>query len=122
MTNGFLDDASAAAIDTPSVVVDLDRVDARIAGLAAVMRERAVALRPHAKTHKSPVVARWQIDRGAVGICCAKLGEAEALMPHGIDRICMTTANLSQGKIRRAMQKDPLEVTAAAEPSAAQVE
>src|SRR5687768_12737968 len=38
---------------------------------------RNIRLRPHAKTHKSPLVARWQIERGAVGICCAKLGEAE---------------------------------------------
>ena len=41
-------------------------------------------LRPHAKTHKSPAVARWQIERGAVGICCAKLGEAEVFAAAGI--------------------------------------
>ena len=45
---------------------------------------RGLRLRPHAKTHKSPVVARWQIDRGAVGICCAKLGEAEVFAEAGI--------------------------------------
>jgi D-serine deaminase-like pyridoxal phosphate-dependent protein len=61
MSNGFLDDASAAVLDTPSVVVDLDRVDARIAGLAAYMRERGVALRPHAKTHKSIELGRRQL-------------------------------------------------------------
>ena len=44
-------------------------------------------LRPHAKTHKSPVVARWQIERGAVGICCAKVGEAEVFADAGIDDI-----------------------------------
>ena len=43
-----------------------------------------VALRPHAKTHKSPVIARWQLDRGAVGICCAKVGEAEVFADAGI--------------------------------------
>ena len=43
-----------------------------------------VRLRPHAKTHKSPLVARWQIDAGAVGICCAKLGEAEVFADAGI--------------------------------------
>ncbi len=42
------------------------------------------ALRPHAKTHKSPVIAGWQIDRGAVGICCAKIGEAEVFVDAGI--------------------------------------
>jgi len=46
-----------------------------------------VALRPHAKTHKSPVVAKWQIDRGAVGVCCAKVGEAEVFVAAGIGNI-----------------------------------
>src|SRR5262245_17154539 len=44
-------------------------------------------LRPHAKTHKSPVIAKWQIDRGAVGVCCAKLGEAEVMADAGITDI-----------------------------------
>jgi len=46
-----------------------------------------IRMRPHAKTHKSPVVARWQIDRGAVGICCAKLGEAEVFADAGFTDI-----------------------------------
>src|SRR5580765_7888109 len=46
-----------------------------------------VGLRPHAKTHKSPIVASWQIERGAVGICCAKIGEAEVFAAAGIDNI-----------------------------------
>ena len=45
---------------------------------------RGIRLRPHAKTHKSPLIARWQIDRGAVGICCAKLGEAEVFADAGV--------------------------------------
>src|SRR5688572_19513643 len=48
---------------------------------------RGIRLRPHAKTHKSPLVARWQIERGAVGICCAKLGEAEVFAEAGISDI-----------------------------------
>ena len=43
-------------------------------------------MRPHAKTHKSPLIARWQIDRGAIGICCAKLGEAEVFAEAGLHR------------------------------------
>ena len=57
MTQGLIDDA-AGALDTPTVVVDLDRMDARIASMAGLMRERGIALRPHAKTHKSIAVAR----------------------------------------------------------------
>jgi D-serine deaminase-like pyridoxal phosphate-dependent protein len=48
---------------------------------------RGIRMRPHAKTHKSPVVARWQIDRGAIGICCAKLGEAEVFADAGFTDI-----------------------------------
>jgi len=44
-------------------------------------------LRPHSKTHKSPLIAQWQIDRGAVGICCAKLGEAEVFAHAGFKDI-----------------------------------
>jgi D-serine deaminase-like pyridoxal phosphate-dependent protein len=47
----------------------------------------AISLRPHAKTHKSPAIARMQIDRGAVGICCAKVGEAEVFASEGIEDI-----------------------------------
>jgi len=55
--------------------------------MQAAADARGIRLRPHAKTHKSPVVARWQIERGAVGICCAKLGEAEAFADAGIGDI-----------------------------------
>src|SRR5215203_3213414 len=55
--------------------------------MQAAATERGIRLRPHAKTHKSPVVARWQIERGAVGICCAKLGEAEVFADAGIKDI-----------------------------------
>ena len=48
---------------------------------------RGIRVRPHTKTHKSPIVARWQIDRGAIGICCAKLGEAEVFADAGISDI-----------------------------------
>jgi D-serine deaminase-like pyridoxal phosphate-dependent protein len=48
---------------------------------------RGIRMRPHAKTHKSAVIARWQIDRGAIGLCCAKLGEAEAFAAAGFTDI-----------------------------------
>ena len=52
--------------------------------MQAAANARGVRLRPHSKTHKSPLVAQWQIERGAVGICCAKLGEAEVFVEAGI--------------------------------------
>jgi hypothetical protein len=53
--------------------------------------ERRIRLRPHSKTLKSPVIAKWQIDRGAIGICCAKLGEAEVFAERGISDIRLPT-------------------------------
>ena len=52
--------------------------------MQAAANARGIRLRPHAKTHKSPQMARWQIERGAIGICCAKLGEAEVFAAAGI--------------------------------------
>jgi D-serine deaminase-like pyridoxal phosphate-dependent protein len=58
-----------------------------IARVQALAAGAGVQLRPHAKTHKSPIVARWQIDAGAIGIACAKLGEAEVFVDAGIGNI-----------------------------------
>jgi D-serine deaminase-like pyridoxal phosphate-dependent protein len=91
-------------LDTPALCVDLDRLEQNIAKMQTALRRNGLDARPHAKTHKSADIARLQLDAGAIGICCAKLGEAEALAAKGIDRLCMTTANLSPAKIRRAMQ------------------
>ena len=91
-------------LDTPALCVDLDRLEQNIAKMQATVRRNGLDTRPHAKTHKSADIARLQLAAGAIGICCAKLGEAEALSAAGIDRLCMTTANVSAGKIRRAMQ------------------
>jgi D-serine deaminase-like pyridoxal phosphate-dependent protein len=69
---------------TPAVLIDKARALANIDRMQSAADARGVRLRPHSKTHKSPVVAAWQIDRGAVGICCAKLGEAEVFADAGI--------------------------------------
>ena len=83
MTQGLMDDDAVAALDTPAVVVDLDRMDERIESMARLMRERGIALRPHAKTHKSIAVARRQVDAGAVGLTVATIGEAEVFAGAG---------------------------------------
>jgi D-serine deaminase-like pyridoxal phosphate-dependent protein len=71
-------------LPTPQVLVDRPRLAANIDRVQQMASVAGMRLRPHAKTHKSPVVARWQIDRGAVGICCAKVGEAEVFADAGI--------------------------------------
>lgn len=90
-------------LDTPALCVDLDALDANLATMQATVSRNGIASRPHAKTHKCPVIAQRQLDNGAVGICTAKVSEAEVMFQHGIDRILMTTTNVTATKIRRAM-------------------
>jgi D-serine deaminase-like pyridoxal phosphate-dependent protein len=95
---------SKSELDTPALCVDLDFLEGNIAKMQAAVARNRIATRPHAKTHKCAEIARRQLAAGAIGICTAKVSEAEALMHAGIDRICMTTSNPSPSKIRRAMQ------------------
>src|SRR5204862_7304124 len=74
-------------LPTPQVLVDRSRLLNNIARVQALADHAGARLRPHAKTHKSPVVAKWQLDRGAAGICCAKVGEAEVFAAAGIGDI-----------------------------------
>jgi D-serine deaminase-like pyridoxal phosphate-dependent protein len=76
---------------TPALVVDLDALERNIAAMAAFARRAGLSLRPHAKTHKSVEIARRQIAAGALGVCCAKLGEAEALAEGGVGNILITS-------------------------------
>ena len=80
-----LSPAALAAIDTPVVVVDLDRMDAAIALMASAMADRGVDLRPHAKTHKSIEVGRRQLAAGAGGLSVGTIGEAEVFAAAGLD-------------------------------------
>ncbi len=64
---------------TPCLMLDLDALERNIARMADHARRHGVALRPHAKTHKSRAIAGLQAQYGAVGICCATLHEAEQL-------------------------------------------
>jgi D-serine deaminase-like pyridoxal phosphate-dependent protein len=74
-------------LPTPQVLIDHAKARANIARVQALANEGGLRLRPHAKTHKSPLIARWQLERGAVGICCAKVGEAEVFVDAGIKDI-----------------------------------
>ena len=89
-------------LPTPALVVDLDAFEANVARMAERARAAGVALRPHAKTHKSAWVAQRQIEAGAVGVCCAKLGEAEALAAAGVADILVTSPVASLEVAERA--------------------
>jgi D-serine deaminase-like pyridoxal phosphate-dependent protein len=79
--------ALPTGLDTPRIVVDLARVDANIARLQTEMDARGIALRPHAKTHKSVAIGRRQIAGGARGLTVGTLGEAEVFVGAGIDDV-----------------------------------
>jgi D-serine deaminase-like pyridoxal phosphate-dependent protein len=103
-------------IDTPALVADLDVMERNIASIAATLRERGVAWRPHAKCHKSPAIARKLIDEaGAIGVTCQKLGEAEVMADAGIDHILVANEVVGDAKIRRllALRRRGVDITIA---------
>jgi D-serine deaminase-like pyridoxal phosphate-dependent protein len=91
-------------LDTPALSVDLDKMEKNVAIMQAALKKYGLPSRPHAKTHKCAAIAKYQMATGSIGICCAKISEAEALAAQGLDRILMTTSNPSKSKIRRAMK------------------
>ena len=78
-------------LNTPALILDLDLFERNLEAMKAHSEKHKLALRPHAKTHKSAEIAKRQIELGALGICCAKLGEAEALTARGIGSILLTS-------------------------------
>ena len=92
---------SVAELDTPALLFDIDVIEGNIAEMASVASDAGVALRPHTKTHKSPVLARMQLDAGAAGITVAKLGEAEVMVDAGIDDLLIAYPLVGEIKLRR---------------------
>src|SRR5215213_11220038 len=97
--------AGEQALDTPLIAVDLDLLDRNISEMASLAASYCVSLRPHAKTHKSPHIARMQLEAGAIGLTCAKLGEAEVLVDQGgITDILIAYPIVGEVKIQRLLQ------------------
>jgi len=90
---------SLADIDTPALIVDLDRFDANIGALMQAVAGRNVRVRPHAKSHKSVEIARRQIAAGAHGICVQKTSEAEPFLAGGIEDVLVTNEVIGERKI-----------------------
>jgi D-serine deaminase-like pyridoxal phosphate-dependent protein len=93
---------SRALIPTPAAVLDLDAFERSLATMAARAKAAGLALRPHAKSHKCSAVAHRQIEAGAVGICCAKLAEAEAMAAAGVGAILVTSPIAGAERTQRA--------------------
>ena len=88
-------------VDTPALIVDLDALEANLDHMAALAAAAGMKLRPHAKTHKSPVIAHMQMARGAVGQCVQKVGEAEILAWGGVPDILVSNEIVSPRKLAR---------------------
>src|ERR1041385_6449942 len=99
-----------AELDTPAVVIDLDIVEANIRRAQDILSGHGLANRPHIKTHKIPALAKMQIEAGAVGITCQKLGEVEVMADAGAADDTLLTYNvLGDAKTERlpALVKRP---------------
>lgn len=90
-------------IDTPAVLIDLDRALANIARAQAHADAHGMKLRPHIKTHKLPFFAKKQVEAGAVGITCQKLGEAEVMADAGLTDIFLPYNILGAAKLARLL-------------------
>ena len=88
-------------VDTPALIADLDVLERNLARMADFARSRQIRLRPHAKMHKTPAVALRQIALGAVGVCCQKVSEAEALAAAGVKDILITNQIVGNPKLVR---------------------
>src|SRR5262245_2802234 len=91
-------------IPTPALLLDLDRFERNLAKMAAHVRAAGKSIRPHAKTHRCPEIARRQIAAGALGVACAKLGEAEVMAQAGVRGLLVTTPVVPESKIRRFLE------------------
>ncbi len=88
-------------VDTPALIVDLDAFERNLRRLADRIAGTGVRLRAHAKTHKCPVIALKQIELGAVGVCCQKVSEAEAMVYGGVKDVLVTNEIVGRQKLRR---------------------
>lgn len=88
-------------LETPVLVIDMDVMERNLSRMMSILEGTGVSLRPHLKTAKSPALAHMMIDAGAVGICCAKLAEAEVMANAGINDILLTSEVAGYGKFER---------------------
>ncbi|MEQ1781355.1 MAG: DSD1 family PLP-dependent enzyme [Hyphomonadaceae bacterium] len=95
---------SRKSLNTPVLLIDLDAFERNVASMAAFAQANGLRLRPHAKTHKCAEIARRQVAAGAVGVCCAKLGEAEEMAAGGIASILITSPVVSPQAIQRLIK------------------
>lgn len=90
-----------AEVDTPALILELDPFERNLRRLPESLATRSIMIRPHAKSHKSPEIALRQIALGAVGVCCQKVSEAEALVEGGVNDVLIANEVVGAVKLRR---------------------
>jgi len=90
-----------ADVDTPSLLLDLDAFERNLDRMDASLAGRKIRIRPHAKSHKCPEIALRQLARGAVGVCCQKVSEAEAMVEGGVPDVLVANEVVGTPKLRR---------------------
>jgi len=88
-------------VDTPALLLDLDAFERNLARLAQAVAGRPVRFRPHAKSHKCPVIALRQLAHGAIGVCSQKVSEAEALVHGGVPDVLISNEVVGASKLAR---------------------
>ena len=88
-------------VDTPALLIELDAFEANLRALADTLAGTSVKLRPHGKAHKCPVIGHKQMALGAVGLCCQKVSEAEAMVFGGLSDIYVTNEIVGARKLAR---------------------
>jgi D-serine deaminase-like pyridoxal phosphate-dependent protein len=90
-----------ADVDTPALILDLDAFERNLERLAESLAGRAIKLRPHAKSHKCPEIGKRQMALGAVGVCCQKVSEAEAMVDGGVNDVLIANEVVGAVKLER---------------------
>src|SRR5262245_18984126 len=91
-------------LDTPALLLDLELFEANVAQAVAICREHGVHWRPHAKCHKSPDVGRRLVEAGAIGLTCARFGEAEMFAAAGIPDLLIANYLVGPRKVERLVE------------------
>lgn len=90
-----------ADVDTPALLIDLDAFERNLRRMADAVAATPARLRPHSKTHKSPIIATMQIAHGAVGVCCQKVSEAETMVRGGVASVLVSNEVVGRRKLDR---------------------
>ena len=90
-------------LPTPALLIDLDAFEANLKKMADHCRAKNIGLRPHGKTHKCPIIAKKQLELGALGVCAAKVSEAEVFVDSGIENVLITSPVTTKDKIDRVI-------------------